>query len=75
MIRLMMIAAAAAFAFTLPASPAAAQGSLSPFPQGEGPCPSAWNVKSTGQDAGMCRPSGSASKAYPNPIRDKCAEG
>lgn len=32
MTRLMMIAAAAAFAFTLPASPAAAQGSLSPFP-------------------------------------------
>lgn len=48
MTRLMMIAAAAAFAFTLTASPAAAQGSLSPFPKGESPYPSGWNVKSTG---------------------------
>ena len=77
----MMIAAAAAFGFTLPTTPAFAQGSLSPFPVSGAGCPTGWTTggNTTRQDRPdpkTCYPrSSSAPLAYANPSRKACAEG
>ena len=64
---------------TLPiATPAFAQGSLSPFPRQSG-CPNGWSSGRAGQartpNPDMCYPGSSAVPAYPNPSGKSCAEG
>ena len=76
-----MTAAIAALAFTLPATPAAAQGSLSPFPSSGAGCPTGWTpggntTNRDRPDPKMCYArSSSAPLAYANPSRKACAEG
>lgn len=81
MIRLIMTAAIPAIAFALSATPAAAQGSLSPFPSSGAGCPTGWTpggntTNRDRPDPKMCYPrSSSAPLAYANPSRKACAEG
>ncbi len=64
-------ALASAALLALPvATPAFAQGSLSPFPKGDGACPGDWSMS-----GGMCRPGSSNRKAYRNPSRARCPSG
>ena len=69
--------ASAALAFTLPANPAFAQGSVGPTPEIGRSCPSGYSDgggrASTWAD--MCYPRSSAPAVYANPSRAKCAAG
>ena len=69
--------ASAALAFTLPATPAFAQGSVGPTPEIGRSCPSGYSDGGgrASTSADMCYPSSSAPAVYANPSRAKCAAG